>query len=337
VEVVDQQRLELRGSGPYIVRELGPARKADGVGDTVPPVLELGQVVWQGFSPGSRTLEARLALDPGIEARRLPMAVSLRFRSRDGRERPLGPGAQAPVDGTVTVTLTNQTGSPRALAVGAGSASAVADALDRLYDAARAPRAAVPPHVGAGLPARVPGVAEGLQQSTVVAPLRVTGTLGSAAGAPATVRGPGTTPAASGASVAGTLEATAAFDVDLRAGQRLAMALDVRPWLDPRTLVPPAASWKAWARSGPSPADVRAATATLVSAAAAAARATEYSPYLQADTHGTDVSSFRYVVAAPRATPRAATALRPKPAAISAAVLALAAIAGNAALLWRRL
>jgi hypothetical protein len=172
---------------------------------------------------------------------------------------------------------------------------------------------------------------------TVAAPLRVTGTIGVRQGTRDTVSGPGTTPAAAGATVAGTLDGDATFDVGVTTGQHLALDLDVRPWLDPRALVPPAASWRAWAAGGPSASDVGAATATLVQAAAAAARAAEYSPYLQADTPGPDLSSFHYVVAPPAAAPRAARALRPKPVGIAAAALAALAVAGNAALLWRRL
>src|SRR4051812_43584233 len=42
VAVTNTQRLVITGAGSYIVRELGPARAAVGLGDTVPPVLELG-------------------------------------------------------------------------------------------------------------------------------------------------------------------------------------------------------------------------------------------------------------------------------------------------------
>src|SRR3954464_1400458 len=97
--VTDLQQLTIHGAGNYIVRELGPARAAVGLGDTVPPVLELGTVVWQGFSPGLRELSARLTLDPGIEAARLPLKVTLRLRDAAGRVRALDPGGKAPADG----------------------------------------------------------------------------------------------------------------------------------------------------------------------------------------------------------------------------------------------
>ena len=335
--VTDLQQLLITSAGNYIIRELGPARRAEGLGDTVPPVLELGQVVWQGFSPGTRTLQARLTLDPGIESHRLPMSVQLSFTDRNGHRQRLQPGGRVPGDGTVTVTLTNATASPRRVGLGLGAMGPLATALDRLYDAARAPKAAVPPYAGSGLPKTLPGAHLGDEQLNVSAPLRVSGSIG-VAEAGAVVRGPGATPSATGADIAGTLDGSSSWDVDVRSGQHLKLDLDVRPWLDARLLVPPAgASWKAWASSHPAAADRKSATTTLAEAAAAAARAAEYSPYLQADTPGTDLSSFRYVVAPRTATPRAVQVVEAKPGAITAAALALVAISGNAALLWRQL
>jgi hypothetical protein len=338
--VTDLQQLVITAPGNYIVRELGPARRTEALGDTVPPVLELGQVVWQGFSPGRRTLQARLTLDPAIEAHRLPMSVRLVFRDARGRPHVLGPGGRVPVAGTLSVTITNVTGAPRVIGLGIGDAGPLGADLDLLYAAARAPRAAVPPYAGAGLATTLAGSYRGDEQISISAPLRVTGSIGVSPGT-AQVRGPGTTPTSTGADVAGTLDGSASFDLDVSAGQQLRMDLDARPWLDPRsldprTVVPPAASWPAWARSRPDAGARQAATTTLAEAAAAAARAAEYSPYLQADTPGTDLSTFRYVVAPESATPRAGDVIRAKPAAITAAAFALVAIAGNAALLWRQ-
>jgi hypothetical protein len=125
----------------------------------------------------------------------------------------------------------------------------------------------------------------------------------------------------------------------VRTGQRLAIDLGAQPWLDPRTLVPPAGarSWKEWAKSKPTVDAIAATTMTLIQAAAATARDAEYSPYLQADTPGHDLSTFRYVMAPENATRRAGEVIEAKPGAIAATVLALVAIAGNAALLRRQL
>ena len=183
----------------------------------------------------------------------------------------------------------------------------------------------------------MPGAHQGDEQLTVSAPLRVTGSIG-VAETGAVVRGAGATPSATGADIAGTLDGSTSWDIDVRSGQHHKLDLDVRPWLDPRLLVPPTgSSWRSWAATDPTAAERQSATTTLAEAAASAARAAEYSPYLQADTPGTDLSSFRYVVAPRTATPRAAAAIEAKPGAITAAALALVAISGNAALLWRQL
>jgi hypothetical protein len=336
--VVDRQRLLLHGTGNYTIRELGPARAATPVGATVPPVLELGTVVWMGFSPGRRSLDAALTLDPGIEARRLPLTVGFAFRTDRGQAERLEPGGVAPADGTLTITLSNNTSSSQPAEVGVARAGAIAAAMSRLARAAAHPRPGVPPAPGAGLPARLPGCATGRQSLPVAAPVRVTGSI-TAPGGAAAVTGPGTTPAAGGVTVAGTLTAQASFTVRLRAGQRVGLRLDAQPWLDPRTLQPPAPyrSWAAWRRAAPSRQALAAATERLVAAAATAARAADYSPYLQADTPGPDASTFSYAIApAPRHLARPLT-VRPRPGPLAAAAVALLAIVGNATLLWRHL
>lgn len=335
--VTDEQHLVIRGAGNYVVRELGPAREAVGLGGTVPPVLELGTVVWQGFSPGRRVLAARLSLDPGIEAARLPMRIGLSFAGADGGRAPLLPGGVAPADGTVTVRLTNATTSARVLPTGLPRPAAAAAVLDRLRRAAARPRPAVPPVASSGLPAVVPGRTTGRREVDVVAPLRVTGTI-TAPGGPAAVSGPGLSPVRGGAAVAGTLSGAATFTVRVGAGERVGFRFDVRPWLDPRTLAPPAPArtWAAWAARPRSARTLAAAGDTMVAGAAAAARAAEYSPYLQADAPGPALSSFTYVAAQPAAERRSAEGLTPRPGAIAAAAVALLAVLGNAELLRRR-
>src|SRR5439155_22352693 len=65
--VREQQRIGLTGEGDYYIREAGPARSVIALGDE-PPLLHFGDIVWQGFSPGSRQLGAELTLDPRIES-----------------------------------------------------------------------------------------------------------------------------------------------------------------------------------------------------------------------------------------------------------------------------
>ena len=336
--VTDTQRLVITGAGNYIIRELGPAREAVGLGDTVPPVLELGTVVWQGFSPGRRALSARLTLDPGIEAARLPLSVRFEFTDRAGKSQPLESGAQAPTAGIVTITLTNNTTSNRVVQTGTAPLAPLTRALETLRTAGEHPRPAVPPTAGKGLPASLPGTTTGSLQVNVTSPLRVTGTI-TAPGGSAAVQGPATTPTTGGVAVAGTLSSAVSFTVRVAAGDRIGLDLDARPWLDPRTVTPPspAKTWIQWARSQPSASAIANATQTLVLAAAASARSAEYSPYLQADAPGPDLSTFTYVVASPPRLHKLAADVQPRPGAIAAAAVALLAILGNAELLRRRL
>jgi len=342
--VVVEQRLRLSGTGDYSVRERGPARASEPLGDEPPPVTKFGAVVWQGFSPGSRELAARLTLDPVLEAPRLPLRVTTSY---DGQA--LGPGGAVPDAGTVLLTLTNRTAQPATLPTAVDAPAApLAAALDKARAAALAPAGPRLPAAGAGLPAQVPatGAAQVAGQTTV--PLRITGTvrvlgpdgtprpgLGSVSGPPAAA-----TPTADGARIAGTLPAgvEAVLRVELSGAARLELDLTVVPAFDPRTLDPPdgAASWAAWARSGPSQAARRAALDLLVATAATAARATSYSPYLGADLPGSGSTVFRYSLAAPPELEQRAVDLTPRPGALALTGVALLLLAGNGVLLWRR-
>ena len=338
--VTDRQHLVVHGPGTYLIYELGPARKAEGLNEFSQPQAELGQVVWQGFASGrTRELDGLLTLDAGFEAARLPMSIGIEFVDGHGKRSALKPGGRAPADGTATITLTNTTPSARFVAVGSAAPVPLAAALDTLLTAANSHRPGVPPYPGGGLPKELQGTLIGQTQSMVTAPLRVSGTITVPGSTGTSVSGPGTHPIAEGASISGTLStAPATLQVRLEAGQRLGLSLDVQPWLDARTFSPPdgARNWIAWAATHPSAAAIGDATATLVATAAQAARAADYSPYLQTDTNGLAAASFHYEMASETATRRAGKALTAKPGAIVAACLAGLAIAGNAALLRRQ-
>lgn len=339
VVVTDRQRLVVHGPGTYLIYELGPARLVEGLDEFSLPTTKFGQVVWQGFASSSRrALNGLLTLDAGFEANRLPMAVRVDFTDAGGKRARLAPGGRARSDGTAKITLTNLSASPRFVGVGTAQLAPLARALDTLLAAANSQRPGVPPYAGSGLPATIPGTLIGRTQSTVTAPLRVRGTVTVSGSTGTPVTGPGTTPVAGGATVSGTLNDTVSFQASMRAGQTLGLSIDVQPWLDPRTVVPPdgARSWAAWAATHPPAGAIGDATATLVSTAAQAARGADYSPYLQTDTQGQAASSFHYEMASETATRRAGTALAAKPAAIITACLAGLAIAGNAALLRRQ-
>lgn len=335
VEVV--QRLRISGVGDYGIYERGPARRAEALDGTAPPVAKLGTVVWQGFSPGRRELAARLTLDPGIEALRLPLGVGLEFAPRDGGRGALGAGGVVPTAGTLTVTLSDQTAqSAVPVATGAADATALARVAEALLAAAAAP-GREPPVAGRGLPVELPASGVGARQIPVTAALAISGVL-SVRGSTAVVRGPGVTPTGTGGRLHGVLNGgSVTFTVDIGGPATLGLDLVVTPTVDRRTVPVPrgSESWTAWAQSGPSIAERRAATDTVVAAAAAAVRAADFYPYLQADLPGRASGSFRYALAAPGASMAPRAALRPRPAAIAVSLLAALLIAGNATALRR--
>ncbi len=332
--VLIEQRLSLTGTGDYNVRERGPARASEALGDEPPPVTKFGAVVWQGFSPGARELAARLTLDPAIEAARLPLEVTV-------SGTPLSPGGLVPAAGQVVLRLTNRTAQPTTLPTAADAdATAVAQALDVARAAAQAPAGPRLPAAGSGLPTDVPTTGDGQVAAQSSVPLRVTGTVRLVDGATGTVGGPATTAVPGGAEVAGTLApgTTAEFVVDVTTAGRLDLDLTVIPALDPRSLVPPegAATWAAWAAAGPDQAARRAALDLLVATAAIGARATSSSPYLGADLPGTGTTRFLYSFAALERAPAVAAALEPRPLPIALAGMALLALGGGAVRLWQR-
>lgn len=338
--VVVEQRLLLTGEGDYQVRERGPARASEALGDEPAPVTKFGAVVWQGFSPGRRELAARLTLDPVLEAARLPLRITAAYGGR-----PLGPAGRVPAAGSVVLTLTSTTAQPATLPTATDAPPGpVAAALDTARAAALAPAGPRLPAAGLGLPTAVPTTGEAQVAGTSGVPLRVTGRITATAedGRPlaVTVAGPATTALPDGAAVAGTLPAggTAELRISLPAAGRLDLDLTATPALDPRTLDPPAglASWAAWAAGAPDAAARRAALDLLVATAAIGARATSYSPYLGADLPGTGTTSYRFGFAEPEQVAVARAALRPRPGAIGAAALALLLLLANAALIWRR-
>lgn len=327
-EVLVEQRLSLTGQGDYQVRERGPARASEALGDEPAPVTKFGAVVWQGFSPGSRELAARLTLDPVLEAPRLPLQVGVRG--------PVGPGGEVTGPGTVVLTLRNATEQPATLPTAAdASAQALATALDGALLAAGAPPGPRLPAAGAGLPPAVAAVDEARASGVTGVPLRITGSvLGGA------VTGPAVTGVPGGGELSGTLPpgASAELRVEVTAPGRLDLDLTAVPTLDARVLQPPggAASWAAWAAAGPPVEQRRAALDLLVATAATGARATSYSPYLGADLPGTGSTVFRYAFATPSSVEEVTRALEPRRGAIALTSVALLLLLGNGVLLWRR-
>ncbi|MGZ6804836.1 MAG: hypothetical protein ACXVFU_17490 [Nocardioidaceae bacterium] len=337
------QRLQLEGEGDYSVRERGPARSARSLTAEPPPVTQRGAVVWQGFSPGRRDLAARLVLDPLIEAPHLPLTVRVSFTDAKGRTGPLPDGGRVPGRGTVTVTLTDATAQPAQLPTAADAdPSVLAPALDRALAVARRPSAARLPSTDAGLPKALPVTGAAAVQGSQAVPLRVTGAL-HLTGTTGTVTGPATTPAAGGASFAGTLGGvrgtpSVTFTAQVAGAGALGLDLTAVAALNPAELVPPDGfpTWRAWAAARPAPAARKAALDLLVEVAATGARASSYSPYLGADLSGTGSTTFRWAFAPAVRTAAAAPVLHPRWGPIGVLTAGLLALLAGATVVWRR-
>ncbi len=338
------QRLRLSGVGDYAVRERGPARSATPLGDDPPPVTRRGAVVWQGFSPGSRDLAARLVLDPLIEAVHLPLSLQVSYVGADGRSQALAPGGRIPGRGTVTVTVRNVTQQPADLPTGTDvDPSLVAPALDRALTRARHPSAARLPDTETGLPPAL--VVKGAQQvaGAQAVPFRVTGSL-TLSGTTGAVTGPATTTVPGGASFAGTLGGVrgtpeVAFTVTADGPGRLLLDLSAVAAFDARALTPPRGftTWRAWAASRPPQGERKQALDLLVEVAATGARASSYSPYLGADLTGSGSTTFGYAFAAADPPAAVTQVLHPRWGAIALAGFAALLLVTNAGLIWRRL
>lgn len=336
-QVEMEQHLTLTGTGDYQVRERGPARRAVALAEE-PPVTKFGAVVWQGFSPGSRKLAARLTLDPVLERPRLPMRVEASYVAANGAPAPLGPGGTVPGAGTVTVRLTNATTQPADLPTAAdATARALAGVLDPALAAARRTTSGRLPTAGAGLPRTLTAVGVARVRGSVTVPLRVTGAV-RVEGTTATVSGPGTTPVDGGANVTGTLQQTASVVLAVAGPGRLRLNLHAVGTLDERALTPPggAPTWAAWATSSPAAAARRSALDLAVAVAATGARASSYSPYLGAGLPGTGSTEFRYSFAEPPQTEATTRRLEPQPAAIAVVALLSLLALGAATVIWRR-
>lgn len=329
--VSDRQQILLTGTGDYFVRESGPARAAVAVGGEA-PVLSLGDIVWQGFSPGSRQLAARIELDPEIESRHLPLRIGLSFTA-GGRRTVLGPQRQLPSAGTLTLTVDNATGQPATLPTATDApARQLAAALDRLRAAANSPAARLPT-TRTGIPPQLPVTGAGTRTGTQLVPLQLHASLAVHPDGPA---------------AGNQQDSTVRLDTLLLRSTQVSLPvpgpgivtlqLIAVPALDPAGLVPPhsAPSWAAWAGTDPPRAERRAALELLVQAAATGSRASAFSPYLGSQLEPRGHTTFSYSLATARTPGPAPVRLAPRPVPITLTVLGLLALLGAGVLCWRR-
>jgi|GEM_PF-2227791 len=328
--VSELQRIGVSGTGDYFVRESGPATAAQAA-DGDAPVLSLGDLVWQGFSPGSRQLAARIELDPEIESRHLPLRIGLTFTAA-GRRTVLGPQRQVPGAGTLTLTVDNTTGQRVSLPTAADApARQLAVALDRLRAAASA--TARLPTTRTGIPAQLTVTDAGSRVGEQLVPLRVRGSLTVHPDAPAQRNRPAAT-----ARIDTVLERSTRISLPVPGPGTVTVQLTAEPVLDPASLAPPhsAPSWAAWAGTGPPAAERRAALDLLVQAAAIGSRASSYSPYLGSQLEPRGHTTFTYSLAIVRPPGPAPVRLTPRPVPITLAGFGLLVLLAGGMFCWRR-
>jgi hypothetical protein len=167
VAVSVDQTLTVHGLGDFEFKVPGPANTVDALPQSeAEPGLRRGAVLWQGFSPGTKVLAARMALYPELETSRLPVAVGLTATVNGSA---LEDGVPRSGHLALEVTLTNTTAFPVRIAEGAADPALMAGILDRLHETLAGGRRPVPGE--GGIPASVPAeeVTEGSNETVEAA------------------------------------------------------------------------------------------------------------------------------------------------------------------------
>ena len=165
--VTVDQTLTVHGLGDFEFKVPGPASTVDALpASQAEPGLRRGAALWQGFSPGTKVLAARMALYPELEASRLPLSVALQATVGGV---PIEDGVSQSGALELDVVLTDTTAFPVRIAEGAADPVVVAGILDRIRDDLANGRRPSPGR--GGIPASVPAadVTEGANQTVEAA------------------------------------------------------------------------------------------------------------------------------------------------------------------------
>ncbi len=324
VRIAVDQSIVLLGHGDYAFSVPGPVLDVRApAGSRVQPGLLDRAIVWQGFSPGGRTLTARARLDPREAAPVLPLAVDVRTLV-DGR--PLAPGERASGELETVVRIRNRTAVRVATIGGTGSPAQLAQVLDSARRRL-ATRSRIAPVFVVGSPRRA--------TRTVDVPFRVAGTL--VLPPPATVvsvqGGTATGDRVRFAGTAGTITLRVRARVANAAAPRL--ELSAVPVRDVAGLRPPGGgTWRAAVAAGR--AGGRRMLRTAVGAMLGLARLNQYSAFLATPgTYEQTRARYEYTTAASVATAAPAAPSDGGGAAATLVTIALSLLgAGAAVVLW---
>jgi len=155
--VTVRQRVVIDGTGDFIVELPMDAADVVPANETSQPGLRQGTVLWEGFAPGRRELDADVTLLGRAAAQRMPVAVTSTTRARE-----------------VTVSIADSTAVSVITPTGAPTPASLSQAID----AARAVIAAgeLPVAGEAGVPASLTPAGDVASVAQVVnVPVRVTG------------------------------------------------------------------------------------------------------------------------------------------------------------------
>jgi hypothetical protein len=302
VAVTVDQTLTVHGLGDFEFKVPGPASTVDALPESeAEPGLRRGAALWQGFSPGTKVLAARMALYPELEASRLPMSVALRATVGGA---PLEDGAAQSGPLELVVVLTNTTAFPVRIAEGAADPVVVAGILDRLRDDLANGRRPAPGEGGIPASVQAADVTEGTNQTVeagVAFDLTVsfpTGTVSGLTVEGGQVQGGGSVVRATGVVGAGRASATTITvrgtatrldvpDLTLEAAAALP---------DPAAVAPPSGgSWTEAVAADPGAADGRAMTALAMRTLWAVAWLRQVDAYLgNPDPTGPASTSYVY-------------------------------------------
>lgn len=159
--VVVDQDLTVHGVGDFTLKFPGPARDVTGPPDaTVQPGLRRGSVIWEGFSAGTKPLDATVTLDPALETLRLPLQLSITTAA-----------------GGVGLRVTNVSASTEPFVAATPDRAALATLLDQLRAAVVAGQ--LPVAGAGGFPLTLPATGSAVRTDSrrVITPFRVRGTV----------------------------------------------------------------------------------------------------------------------------------------------------------------
>ena len=339
------QRLHLTGLGDFRFKVPGPAIDVTGLpGSEEQPGLRKGAVLWQGFSPGHRTLAAVLDLHPELEAGRLPIAIHLDMTIAG---RPVRPGVRESGPFALTLRIANQSAVPVTITPAPADPAEVGSALDATRAALRRHE---PPTPGSdGLPTSLTATgpaSSGTEQ--LEAPFRIEGGVVFPHGTVTGLR-------ASGGLVRSSRPRVVGFGGELGGGAPLAETIRVTgaahrlavPRIEiralpapplPSSVAPPSGgTWTAYAASHPARSTQM--VSLLLETLWRTARLASFDAYLgNPDPFGPAHSTYAFRLAPPQLGPAVALSAAPRLhpfGIVLVALLALLALAG-VAVAWSR-